>query len=118
MAFDTTTTIVGNLTRDPEITFGSSGKARVTFTLAVSQGKDDNKHTSFFDVTVFGQQAENAANTLKKGDRAVVFGALRQSTFERKDGTKGSSVELIADEVAPSLRWSTASIIPNERNPR
>jgi len=113
---------VGNVTRDPELKFTPSGMAVVNFGIAVNRRwqnrttQDWEEETSFFDVTCWSQQAENVAESVQKGTRVVVFGRLEQRTWETKDGEKRSKVEIIADEIAPSLRWATAEVTRNERN--
>ena len=120
MAFDNTVTIVGNVTRDPELRFTPSGAAVATFGLAWNQrsqnarGETEEK-VSFFDVTCWRQLAENIAESLTKGTRVVVYGRLEQRSWETDQGDKRSKVEIIADEVGPSLRWATADITKNER---
>lgn len=119
---DNTVTLVGNVTRDPELRFTPSGTASVSFGLAVNR-KWQNRNTqeweeevSFFDVTAFASLAENAAESVGKGDRVVVNGRLRQNTWEDKNtGDKRSKIEVVADEIAPSLRWASASVTKNER---
>jgi len=111
MAVDTSVTVVGNLVHDPEIAFSNEGKARVSFSIAVNkETQGGEKYTSYFDVTVWGKIAENISNSLHKGDRVVVFGQLKQSTFEAKDGSKKSKVEIVASDVAASLLWSSVTI--------
>ena len=69
---------------------------------------------SFFDVTCFRQLAENVAESLKKGARVVVYGTLQQRSWETDHGDRRSKVEILADDVAPSLRWATAEVTKNE----
>ncbi len=117
MAFDNTITIVGNLTRDPELRFTPSGAAVTTFGVAWNQRSGDGEEkTSFFDVTCWRQLAENAAESLTKGMRVMVYGRLDQRSWETQDGEKRSKVEIVADEVAPSLRWATAQVTRNDRS--
>ncbi len=120
MANANTVTVVGNVTRDPELRFTSSGQAVATFGLAVNRSwKNRNdeweESTSFFDVTCWAQMAENVAESVPKGARVVVTGRLDQRSWETQDGDKRSKVEIVADDVAPSLRWATAQITKNER---
>jgi single-strand DNA-binding protein len=118
---DTSVTIVGNVTRDPELKFLQSGQAAVNFSVAVSrrwqnrQTQEWEEKTSYFDVQCYGQMAENAANSIAKGTRVVVTGQLEQRSWETEDGRKGSKVEIRADEIATSLRWATAKVNRNER---
>ena len=64
--------------------------------------------TSYFRVNVWRQLAEHVAESLSKGDRAVVIGRLKSRSWETPEGERRSVVEVEADEVAPSLRWATA----------
>ena len=114
-------TIVGNLTRDPELRFTPSGQATASFGVAVNrrwqnrQTQEWEEATSFFDVVCWGQLAENAAQSLTRGSRVVVSGRLDQRSWETQEGEKRSKIEIMADEVAPSLRWATVEITKNER---
>lgn len=119
---DTEAKVVGNATRDPELTFSNSGQGIAKFGVAVNTRKQDaggnwvDGDTDFFDITAFGTLAENVAETITKGTRVVVHGRLKHSTWETKDGDKRSKVEVIADEVGPSLRWATAEVKKTERS--
>jgi single-strand DNA-binding protein len=121
MAFDNNVTITGNCTRDPELRFTPSGQAVANFGVAVNrtwtnrQSNEREEATSFFNVTCWAQLAENVAESVQKGARIVVTGRLEQRSWETPDGEKKSTVEIIADEVAPSLKWATAQITKNER---
>jgi single-strand DNA-binding protein len=121
MAQDNTISIVGNLTREPELRFAPSGQATVTFGIAVNrtwtdrQSQERKESTSFFDVVAWGSLAENAATSLAKGTRVVVTGRLEQRSWETQEGDKRSKVEITADEIAPSLRWATVHVTKNER---
>ena len=119
---DNTVTLVGNCTRDAELRFTPSGSAIVSFGLAVNrkwqnrQSQEWEEEVSFFDVTGFGSLAENAAESISKGDRIIVTGRLRQETWDDKNtGDKRSKISVVADEVAPSLRWASAQVTRNER---
>lgn len=115
------TVLVGNLTRDPELRFVASGQATASFGLAVNRvwtdrvSQERREQTSFFDVVCWGTLAENVAASLQKGDRAVVTGRLEQRTWETQEGERRSKVEVVADEVSPSLRWATAKVTKNDR---
>lgn len=111
------TTIIGNVVADPELRFVSDGNAVVNFSVAVKERVKEGAepHTSFFDCTLWGDIAENFANSVKKGDRVIVTGRLKQRTYEAKDGTKRSAVELQAEGVGIELRFNTATA---ERKPR
>ena len=116
---DSTVTLVGNLTRDPELRFTQGGRAIATLGMAVSRRYQVNnewqEQTSFFNVVAWGQLGENAASTLQKGTRVLVTGRLEQRSYETQDGEKRSVVEVVADEIGPSLRWATATIDRNDR---
>ena len=121
MAQDNTVSIVGNLTREPELRFTPSGQATATFGIAVNrtwtdrQSQERRESTSFFDVVCWGNLAENAATSLTRGARVVVTGRLDQRSWETQDGERRSKVEITADEIAPSLRWATVQVTKNER---
>ncbi|MCB0956607.1 MAG: single-stranded DNA-binding protein [Ilumatobacter sp.] len=111
---DSTVTLVGNLTRDPELRFTSGGRGQASFGLAVSRRYQVNnewqEQTSFFNVVAWGGLAENAAASLNKGHRIIVTGRLEQRSYETQQGEKRSVVEVIADEIGPSLRWARAEV--------
>jgi single-strand DNA-binding protein len=117
MATENQVTIVGNLTRDPELRYTPNGAALVKFGVAVSRRfKDDatgqwkDAETSFFDVTAWRQLAENVAESLTQGSRVVVVGRLRTNSWETPEGEKRSKIEIEAEEVGPSLKWATAKV--------
>jgi single-strand DNA-binding protein len=111
---DNTVTLVGNLTRDPELRFTTGGRGVASFGLAVSRRYQVNnewqEQTSFFNVVAWGTLGENAAASLTKGTRIMVTGRLEQRQYETQDGEKRSVVEVVADELGPSLRWARAEI--------
>jgi single-strand DNA-binding protein len=121
MANGNNVSVVGNLTRDPELRFTPSGQATASFGVAVNrrwQNRQNNEWeeaVSFFDVVCWGQLAENAAQSLTKGTRILVSGRLDQRSWETPEHERRSKIEITADEVAPSLRWATADIKKNER---
>jgi single-strand DNA-binding protein len=104
----------GNLTDDPELRHTDSGIARTTFRVAVSGRRD--QEPSFFPVIVWRDQAEHAAQSLAKGSRLVVVGRLQQRTWTAEDGSARSVVEVVADELGPSLRWATATTTRSTRS--
>src|ERR1041385_8881695 len=113
-------TIVGNVTRDPELRFTPSGQANARLGVAVNRRWQDRNSgewqeaTSFFDVICWRDLAENVSDSIKKGTRVIVTGRLEQRSWEQ-EGNKRSAVEIIADEIAPSLRWATAKVEKTER---
>ena len=97
----------GNLTDDPEVRYTEGGIARARFRVAVSGRRE--QEASFFTVVVWRDQAEHAAQSLAKGSRVVVVGRLRQRSWTAEDGSARQAVEVVADELGPSLRWATAT---------
>ena len=113
-------TLIGNLTRDPELRFTTGGRGVASFGLAVNRRWQQNgewqEQVSFFNVVCWGDLGENVATTLNKGSRAIVTGRLEQRNYETSEGEKRNVFEIIADEVGPSLRWATAQIERTERS--
>ena len=116
-----TVTLVGNVTRDPELRFTPSGQATASFGLAVNrvwndrQTNERKEAVSFFDIVCWREMAENASESITKGSRIIVTGRLEQRSWEGQDGEKRSKIEVVADEIGPSLRWATAEVRKNDR---
>jgi single-strand DNA-binding protein len=114
MASENMVTVVGGLGRDPELRYTQGGRAVASFGLAVSRRYQVNgewqEDTSWINVTVWGDLAENCAASLTKGARVMVAGRFQQREFETKEGEKRNVIELVADEVGPSLRWAQAQV--------
>jgi single-strand DNA-binding protein len=114
-------TIVGNLTRDPELRFTPNGTPVASFGIAVNkrtQNKESGEwinEADFFNVVAWFKLAENCAESLGKGDRVLLSGRLSQDNWDDKEGQKRSSFKIIANIVAPSLEFATCKI---DRNPR
>src|SRR5687767_2938639 len=123
MAQGNQVTVVGNLTDDPELRYTPNGAAVASFTVAVNrrmrdengQWKDDGE-PSFFRCNVWRQQAENAAESLSKGSRAIVVGRLRQRSWETPEGQKRTVVEVEVESVGPSLEWAKAEVTKTPRS--
>jgi single-strand DNA-binding protein len=121
MANGNNVALVGNVTRDPELRFTPAGQATASFGLAVNrrwQNRQTNEweeSTSFFDVVCWRDLAENVSESITRGARVVVTGTLQQRSWETPQGEKRSKVEVVADELGPSLRWATAKVVKNER---
>jgi single-strand DNA-binding protein len=115
------TTVIGNLTRDPEIRYTRDGQATTTFGVAVNrrwQNRESNEweeSTSFFDVVTWRDLAENVALSLTKGMRVVVTGRLEQRSWETEEGDRRFKVEIVADEVGASMRFATVDVHKVER---
>jgi single-strand DNA-binding protein len=122
MAGETVICVIGNLTDDPTLKFISSGKAVANFTVA-SQPRTFDKASGdwkdgqalFLNCSIWGQPAENVAESLVRGMRVIVQGRLKQRSFE-VDGQKRTVIELDVEEVGPSLKWSTAKVAKTERS--
>ena len=114
-------TLVGNLTRDPELRFTPSGQARAQLGIAVNrrwqnrQTSEWEEQTSFFNIVCWGELADNVSESLGKGARVIVTGRLEQRSWDTPEGEKRSVVEVVADDVAPSLRFTTAKVERTER---
>jgi single-strand DNA-binding protein len=99
---DTSTSIVGNLTDDPEIRSTENGVTWARFRVAVSGRRE--QEASFFTVIVWRDRAEHAAESLAKGSRVVVVGRLQQRSWTAEDGSVRSTVEVVAEELGqPAL---------------
>ena len=117
MSGETVITIVGNLTADPELRWTQSGSPVASFTIASTPRSFDRQsgewkdgETLFMRCTAWREMAENIAETLRKGARAMVRGRLVQRSFETREGDRRTVVELQADEVAVSLRHARAQV--------
>lgn len=102
-------TIIGNLTADPELTYTTTGQAKLSFSVAnthvwYDQAGEKQDKTSYFNVTSWRYLAENSARTLEKGVGVIVYGRLEQRSYEDKEGNKRSIVEVVAEEIAISTK--------------
>ena len=110
-------TIAGTVTGDPELRFTSTGTAVANFTVAANDrrlnretGQWEDAGATFLRCTVWKQFAENVAESLRKGQRVVVTGTLRQRSWETNEGEKRIAFDVDVTEVGPSLRWATATV--------
>src|SRR5215211_2970105 len=117
MAGDTTITVIGNLTDDPELRFTPSGAAVAKFRVASTprlldraSGEWKDGEPLFLSCNVWRQVAENVAESLQRGARVIVSGRLRQRSYETREGEKRTVIELEVDEIGPSLRYATAKV--------
>lgn len=122
-AGDTTITVIGNLTDDPELRFTPSGAAVAKFRVASTPrflDKTSNEWKDgeplFLSCTVWRQAAENVAESLQRGSRVIVSGRLKQRTYETREGEKRTVMELEVDEIGPSLRYATAKVQKMQRS--
>lgn len=98
-------TVTGNVGRIPEVRVTKSGKQMANFSVASTTKTGTGEQTTWIDVAVFDEQADIVAETLQPGDRVVIKGSLQLEQYTKKDGTTGTSLRLLANEVGKSLRW-------------
>lgn len=116
MAGETIITVIGNLTRDPELRFTPSGAGVAKFSIASTprtldrqSGEWKDGEPMFLDCSAWRDMAEHVAESLTKGDRVIAQGRLKQETWEDKNGGgKRSRLVLEVDEIGPSLRFAEA----------
>ncbi|WEV72123.1 single-stranded DNA-binding protein [Bifidobacterium sp. ESL0790] len=117
MAGETTLTIIGNLTADPELRTLADGTTVANFTVA-STPRTFNRNTQqwedgnalFMRCSVWRDMATHCAQTLSKGMRVIAQGRLQQRSYQANDGTNRTVVEMTVDEIGPSLRYATAQV--------
>ena len=117
MTGETTVTVVGNLTADPDLRFTSTGVAVLDFTVASTpriydrqSGEWKDGEALFLRCNIWREAAENVAESLTRGSRVIVTGRLKQRSFETREGEKRTVVEVEVDEIGPSLRYATAKV--------
>jgi single-strand DNA-binding protein len=120
MAGETTITLVGNLTADPELRFTPSGAAVANFTVASTPRTFDRQTNEwrdgdamFLNCAVWRQAAENVAESLQKGMRVIVQGRLKSRSYETREGERRTVFEVDVDEIGPALRYATAKVSRN-----
>lgn len=94
--------LIGNLTRDPEISTTTSGISVCRMSIAVGRrfaNAEGGRDTDFFNITAWRGTADNCAKFLKKGNKIAVSGSIQTRSYEKADGTKGFSIDIVADEV-------------------
>jgi len=113
----TPVTLRGRLTKDPEMRYSSAGKCVTKFSVVTSRRVKDQQtgewsdvDTTFWDCVAFGQLAENCAGSLEKGTAVVVSGNVAQEEWTTREGEKRRSMKVVAEDVAPSLRFASAKI--------
>jgi single-strand DNA-binding protein len=117
MSNDTTITVIGNLTADPELRFTGNGVAVANFTIASTPRKFNKQKNEWEDgdplflrSSIWREPAENVTNTLSRGARVIATGRLVQRSYDDKSGQKRTVVELEVDEIGPSLRYAEAQV--------
>lgn len=115
MAGETQITLVGNLVEDPELRFTKTGDAVARFRVASTPRHFDKNSNGwkdgdalFLSCTAWRQLAENIAESLTKGQRVIVHGNLKQNSYETREGEKRTVIDLIVEEIGPSLKYATA----------
>jgi single-strand DNA-binding protein len=115
-------TVIGNLAADPELKFTPSGDAVANFVVMSTPRHLDRQSGQWRDgnplslrCSLWREQAEHLAESLRKGARVIVVGRLRQRSYQTRDGETRFIVELDVDEIGPSLRWATARVLKTER---
>ena len=121
MSNDSSVTLVGNCSRDPELRYTPSGQTVCTIGLVFNKRvKDGNEWkdgpAQFFDVKCWGSLAENVAETIQKGNRIIVFGEMEFRSWETDSGDKRSKIEVNAQAIGPDLRWATAQVVKINRS--
>ena len=120
---ETTITVVGNLTADPDLRFLPAGAAVASFTVASTpraydknSGEWKDGDALFLRASVWRQYAENVAESLTKGARVIATGRLKQRSYEDREGVKRTVVELDVEEIGPALRYATAKVVKTTRS--
>tara|TARA_Y100000356_G_C11176518_1_gene244397 strand:+ start:322 stop:741 length:420 start_codon:yes stop_codon:yes gene_type:complete len=109
MAYDNTLTVMGNITRDPELSFIGSGTALCKFSIADNQKKANGEiQAHFFDCVAWGELGEHIAESFQKGQRIIVHGKLVQNQWTTDQGEKRSKVEITVEDAGHSLKWATS----------
>lgn len=113
----------GNLTRDPELRFTASGRPVVNTAVAINErtknektGEWEDSEPEFYDIIIWGQQAENAAEYLSRGDRIVAVGYFQDETYENRDGEEVTRTRFTAKDIGPSMLFNGAKIIKAQRS--
>ena len=122
MATDNSVSVTGNATKEPEVRFTTGGSQVASFSVAVNrrwqnrQSNEWEEAVSYFDVSCWNQLSANVAESVGRGTRVTVTGRLEQRSWETKEGDRRSKVEIVAEDVAISLKWATAQVTRNERS--
>jgi single-strand DNA-binding protein len=122
MAGETTLTVIGNLTNDPELRFTHAGAAVANFTVASTPRTFDRNSNEWKDgeslflrCSVWREAAENVAESLTKGMRVIISGDLKSRSYETKEGEKRTVIELEVQEIGPSLKYANAKVNRTQR---
>jgi len=109
--------LVGNITKDPELKFTPSGKAVASFSIAVTQYKNDKDEwiSDFFNCTAWGNLAQNIAESITRGTRVIISGKLFVEKWTDKDGAKRQSTKIRVESLGPELSYAKCIV---EKNPK
>jgi single-strand DNA-binding protein len=117
MAGETVTTVVGNLTADPELRYTQNGLPVVNFTIASTPRNFDRQANEWKDgealflrASLWREFAEHVSGSLRKGMRVIATGRLRQRSYQDREGNNRTAIELEVDEIGPPLRYATAEV--------
>ncbi|MEA1264182.1 single-stranded DNA-binding protein [Microbacterium sp. STF-2] len=123
MVNETNITVVGNLTADPELRYTQNGLPVVNFTIASTPRNFDRTAQEWKDgdalflrASCWREFAEHVAGSLTKGMRVIATGRLRQRTYQDREGSQRTAIELEVDEIGPSLRYATAQVTRTASN--
>ena len=123
MAGETTITIVGNLTADPELRTIGSGATVASFTIASTprtynrnSGQWEDGQALFMRCSAWRDLANHCAASLSKGMRVIAQGHLQQRSYQAQDGSNRTVVEMQVEEIGPSLRYATAQVQRQSRS--
>lgn len=117
MAGETVITIIGNLTADPEMRTTRNGATVANFSIAATPRVFDKQSNQWVDgealflrCTAWRDLASHCVQTLRKGMRVIAQGRLQQRSYQAKDGTNRTVIEMTVDEIGPSLKYATAQV--------
>jgi single-strand DNA-binding protein len=117
VATENAITVIGNLTKDPDLRYTQGGVAVASLSVAVNRrmrnsdtGDWEDRLDGYFDISIWRDHAENVAESLHKGDRVLVTGRLIKRSYTDREGQERWVTEIEADEVCPSLRWARARV--------
>lgn len=123
MSIENTITLIGNLTRDPELRYTAGGTAVASFSVAHTPRRRDAQtgewtdgDTSFFNCSAWRELGEHVAASLLKGNRVIVIGTMQQRNWEDDNGNKRTAYDVQVDAVGPDLKWVTCTIEKTERS--
>ena len=111
--------IVGNITKEPELKFTPSGRAVASFSIAVTQYKNDKDEwvSDFFNCTAWGSLAQNIADSITTGNRVIISGKLYVEKWTDKEGSKRQHTKIRVDNMGPELTYAKCIVEKNPKTP-